>query len=30
MRYVSLEFPALKLMKDSTMNAHKGAIFFSP
>ena len=28
MCYVSLEFPVLKLKQDSTMIAHKGAIFF--
>ena len=28
MCYVSLEFPALKLKQDSTMIAHKGAMFF--
>ena len=28
MCYVSLEFPALKLKQDSTINAHKGAVFF--
>ena len=27
MCYVSLEFPALKLKQDSTMIAHKGAMF---
>ena len=26
--YVSLEFPALKLKQNSTMIAHKGAMFF--
>ena len=28
MSYVSLEFPALKLMQGSTMIAHKGATLF--
>ena len=28
MRYVLLEFPALKLKQDSTMMAHEGAMFF--
>ena len=28
MCYVSLEFPALKPKQDSTMIAHKGAMFF--
>ena len=28
MRYVSLEFPALKLKQGYTMIAHKGVMFF--
>ena len=28
MRYVLLEFPALKLKQDATMMAHEGAMFF--